>query len=373
MKLTNIHLIEYIPDLLNFLVLAFVFNYFIEKFNIKKNILYYLIILLIPAFFLNNFLFAWTTFADQSKYSYFTYYFRSFDISNLQNSSLITSYIASFFLSLVPIPFITTINSIALLNRGIISALIIFFIKKKACPNFLIYTLLFMPSIILYSSLALREILVLSTSLVFFYFFFEKKYNFAIFFFLILTAIKPSIASCYGFASILYYIFFISNIKNIYKLFFFLCLSIIILIFSKKIILLIYKYKFGFNSENYGYQEIDIFNYELIKFNLSLVFNIFYDGLISFFLSPINKINKIFGFFLFHETILQYIIVIFSVKYVLKINKLKAIFWIFFLLIFSSILGFIIVNDGTLSRYKFQFIITLLFVMFFSIKKDIIK
>jgi len=372
MKLTNIQLIEYIPDLLNVSILIFIFKYFIEKFNIKKVVLYYLIVLLIPPFFLNNFLFSWTVFPDQSKYAYFTHYFRNF--KNLEIFSYFSSsYASSFLLSLVPLPFITTINSIGLLNRSIISALIIFFIKKKACPNFLIYILLFMPSVILYSSLALREILILSTTLMSFYFFFEKKYKFSVIFLLILFAIKPYFAFIYGSLLIFYYILFIVNIKNIYKLYFFLCLSIVILYFSNKIFFLINQYKFGFESEIYNYKEANTKYYESDKVDLRSIVNFFYEGIVAFFLSPINKINKIFGFFLFHETVFLYFILIFSIKYLLKINKFKAIFWIFSLLIFSCILGYVIIGDGTLSRYKFQIIITFLFAMFFSIKKDVIK
>jgi hypothetical protein len=373
MKLTNIQLIEYIPDLLNVLILIFIFKFFIEKFNIKKVVLYYLIVLLIPLFFLNNFLFPWTVFPDQSKYAYYTYYYRNFKNFEIFSYFSTSSYAASFLLSLVPLPFITTINSIALLNRSIISALIIFFIKKKACPNFLIYILLFMPSVLLYSSLALREILILSTTLMCYYFFFEKKYKFSVIFLLILYAIKPYLAFIYGSLLIFYYILFIVNIKNIYKLYFFLCLSTVILYFSNKIFFLINQYKFGFESEIYSYREVNTKYFEVDRVDLRSIVNFFYEGIVAFFLSPINKINKIFGFFLFYETIFLYLILIFSIKYLLKINKIKAIFWIFSLLIVSSILGYVIISDGTLSRYKFQIIITFLFAMFFSIKKDVMK
>jgi hypothetical protein len=197
--------------------------------------------------------------------------------------------------------------------------------------------------------------------------------EFSVIFLLILFAIKPYFAFIYGSLLIFYYILFIVNIKNIYKLYFFLCLSIVILYFSNKIFFLINQYKFGFESEIYNYREANTKYYESDKVDLRSIVNFFYEGIVVFFLSPINKINKIFGFFLFHETVFLYFILIFSIKYLLKINKIKAIFWIFSLLIFSCILGYVIIGDGTLSRYKFQIIITFLFAMFFSIKKDVIK
>ena len=83
MKISNIELIERIPDILNFLIIIIGCLYSIIRFKINKIFLFYLIILLFPCFLLNDFLIDWTLFPDQSKYAINVYQFRNFQFENL--------------------------------------------------------------------------------------------------------------------------------------------------------------------------------------------------------------------------------------------------------------------------------------------------
>ena len=128
MKLSNIESYEHIPDFLNILVVFFIFYYFISRFKINKIFLIYLTILLISPLLINDFLISWTMFPDQSKYAQAVYLFRNFEYKILFEKKILSlenqyfsANLASFILSLFPIPFITTIKSIGIINRGIIS------------------------------------------------------------------------------------------------------------------------------------------------------------------------------------------------------------------------------------------------------------
>jgi hypothetical protein len=378
MKLSNIESYEHIPDFLNILVVFFIFYYFISRFKINKIFLIYLTILLISPLLINDFLISWTMFPDQSKYAQAVYLFRNFEYKILFEKKILSlenqyfsANLASFILSLFPIPFITTIKSIGIINRGIISLLILFFVKKKACPSFFIYLLLFTPSIIFYSSLSLRETLVLSISLVYFYFFFKKNYIYSTLYMSIILLIKYSLGIIYFSISILYYVFFIINVRSITKLIIILLLTILFFIYQEAILDKIYNYKLGFLQEQFSNSVISPIIVESINSRSLLIF--FLDLIIgtkNFFLSPIINSKNIYSTLLFFEYICIYLIILFTIFTLYKIDKLKTIFWIVVLFFFSSLIGFVILNDGTLWRFKIQYLILVLFCMWASIKKN---
>lgn len=377
MKLSNIELLEHIPDFLNSLVVFFIFYYFISRFKINKVFLIYLAILLICPFLINDFFISWTMFPDQSRYSETVNLFRNFEykilvekkVFSLENQYFPTNF-ASFIMSLFPIPFITTIKSLGIINRSIISLLILYFVKKKACPGFFIYLLLFTPSIVFYSSLALRETLVLCLSLLYFYFFFQKKYIYSILYMSILFILKFSLCLIYFFTSILYYIFFIANIRRITKFYTILLMLTLFFIFNEAILLKIYNYKLGFLNEQFGNSFVPKVvlegsnRYSILYFFFDLI-----SGARNFFLSPIENSKNIYSNLLFFEYICIYLIILFIIVTLYKIDKLKIFFWIVVLFFFSSLIGFVIYNDGTLWRFKIQYLILTSFCMCVSMKK----
>jgi hypothetical protein len=317
-------------------------------------------------------------FPDQSKYAQAVYLFRNFEYKILIEQKIISienqyfsANLASFILSLFPVPFITTIKSIGTINRGIISALILYFVIKKACPSFFIYLLLFTPSIVFYSSLALRETLVLCISLLYFYFFFKKKYIYATLYMSIIFMLKYSLGLIYFLTSILYYIFFIANIRRITKLITILLITFLFFFYQEAILLKIYNYRLGFLVEEFSNSILPVIilessnRHSLLYFILDLI-----SGTRNFFLSPIINSKNIYSSLLFFEYICIYLIILFSIVTLYKIDKLKIFFWIVVLFFFSSLIGFVILNDGTLWRFKIQYLILVLFCMWVSIKKN---
>ena len=368
MKLSNLKYIEFIPDFLNFIIIFFFIYYFVFRFKIKIKFFFYLIFLLILTFIINNAV-HWSFFPDQTKYSYLIDSFRNFRLIEFQDESFSFSVrMSSILMSIIPLPFITTTFSVALINRAIISTLIIYFLKNRSCSIFLIYILLFMPSVVIYSSFALREILVLCIALIYFYFFISKKrFWISLFFITILLLIKESIAVIYIVISFFYYIFFVSHFKKIIKLFFTILFSTLVSIFNKEILLNILQMRQGFDSEELNYTKIytDIIFYpELNSFVPFL--QMLLSGLINFFLSPLNNSITLGKIFLFTENLFLYILIICYLQNLFKINKFKFYFWTVVLLLLSTFIGIIIQNDGTLWRYKLQFLVTILFAIYFS-------
>jgi len=195
MFLSNLHFLHFIPDIINLIFFLFFLIYFCARYHIKKNIIIILSIFLLTPF-LFYFLFPWGLFPDQSKYADIIYDLRNLNYDKsisflLSNKVDFSSLIYAFF----PVPFVTTIISVSLINKGILYAVILYLFNKK--KYFLVNLLLFLPSIIFYSSVALREMLVIGLGITFFYIFLEKKKLLSILFFCCITYInKASFWNC---------------------------------------------------------------------------------------------------------------------------------------------------------------------------------
>jgi hypothetical protein len=170
MKLDYINFFEFLPDIFNcFLLLLSIFYFSVKHQLNKKYFIALSISLLLP--FVFYWLWHWSFLPDQSKYADLVYNFRNLNY-DLSIASLFASRtnVASLLLAFFPIPFVTTIISVSLINKGILCFLILYFLKQKNY-YFLVTLLLFLPSMIVISSVALREMLVVASGIIFFFFF----------------------------------------------------------------------------------------------------------------------------------------------------------------------------------------------------------
>lgn len=362
MFLSNLHLLHFIPDIINSLFFLIFLIYFYIKYQIKKNLIIILSVFLFMPF-LFYFLFPWTMFPDQSKYLDTIYNFRTFSydksISFLLNSRLdFSSFLYAFF----PLPFLSTAISVGLINKGILFGIILYFFNKK--KNFLANLLLFLPSMIFFSSIALREILVIGVGVIFFYLFLEKKKYFAsLFFAAIFLLIKPHFGIlCLG-ISIGYYFYFIKlNLKVINKNALSHLILIIIflttsLFFFQDILIEI---RNGFFSEEFGYKLI-------VRDEVITVFTIL-NSFIQFFFSPLStKEFNLWTVIIFIENLFLLYVVVVLLNKIYKENQCKAFFWILTWLFLFIIFGFTIFNAGTVWRYKFVIQIIMISAMYFSL------
>ena len=362
MFLSNLHLLHFIPDIINSLFFLIFLIYFYIKYQIKKNLIIILSVFLFTPF-LFYFLFPWTMFPDQSKYVDTIYNFRTFSydksISFLLNSRVdFSSFLYAFF----PLPFLSTIISVGLINKGILFGIILYFSKKK--KKFLINLLLFLPSMIFLSSIALRETLVIGVGVIFFYLFLEKKKYFeSLFFAVILLLIKPHFGiMCLG-ISISYYFYFVKLNLNVINKNALSHLILIIIFWTTSLFFfqdILIEKRNGFFSEEFGYKLIE-------RDEVITVFTIL-NSFIQFFFSPLStKEFYLWSVIIFIENLFLLYVVVILLNKIYKENQSKVFFWILTWLFLFTIFGFTIFNAGTIWRYKFVIQIVMISAMYFSL------
>lgn len=271
-----------------------------------------------------------------------------------------SSYFFSFF------PFIITkydLTSIALINFTLFIILIMYLFNNYSLPNYLKYLILFIPSIWIAHSLALKDM-----ALLFFTFFFllnliKKNYFYSLFFLLFLFLFREKffyISLIFYFMYVFYFSLKKINMTFSFYLFFFFSFIIILLFFEQQIINYINNIRRGYYSENLN-ENFKLFNnfYEIFLFFLKNFFNII------LLLKPVNVQQYISSL----ENIFVYTIAIY---FIYKKSLLKKDYFIFLLIFYFFNLFFISVlidNAGAIYRYKFPVEISLfLLILTFSYK-----
>ncbi len=148
-------------DLINleFTIVAMIAFLMYLRVNSLKSAL--IVFHLLTIFLLNGVLFPESYFWDQRTYVKFASHFRdSLDIGPAFNNGKSVGIAVSFF-GFFPMPFIDTVRSVAMINFLLFLGMFTFAKKKIHSSNSIDYFLLLYPSLLLYSSLALRDTLVL--------------------------------------------------------------------------------------------------------------------------------------------------------------------------------------------------------------------
>ena len=156
-------------------------------------------------------------------------------------------------MALFPVPFVTTIISISIINKGFLLISIFLFLKNKIIPNALIFLLLLSPSYLVISSVALRDLLVVLSGIFFAYYFFAKKIFKTIFFLILFFLLKPHLAVYFMFVLLVYYWFFYFNIKLINKIIISIFFIILLFFFMNEFWYIVQKIRYGFIQENFNY------------------------------------------------------------------------------------------------------------------------
>ena len=158
-----------IANLLVILIVTFL------SFRLKLIPLWLLFILSIFAFvpfILNDVIFPASYMPDQFKYFTNVTQIRHLDFETIYNTKL---QISSWMLALIPLPYVETINSLGFFSRLMATILIIWLYSSKNIRGWPLLFILFYPSFLLYSSLALRDMLVFTFMMVSVIFFIENK------------------------------------------------------------------------------------------------------------------------------------------------------------------------------------------------------
>lgn len=349
----------FIKSLIN-IILLLALNAFFYKFYHKNKVLFILFsLMIIFVLIINKFLINPSYFPDQFTYFDYVRSIRNLDFSILENYHLNVSdrtFFSSILLSIFPLPFVDQILDVALLSKGFFLLMVIYLYQKKYVNNASLIFLLFTPSILLYSSLALKETLIYATCVLSFILFYEKRIFYFIIISIALFFLKPIILTILITSFVIAWIS--EKIKNKFNVSLFKIYSIAILIALLVALVNIDLILVEINKLRYSQWANDLFPpYLYTEINKgNLLYEFFLQGVLNFYFSPyLSNFNNIFKLVQFMENIFLIAFIIYNFNNTIKAKY--SMFPILFLLFFSLLLGGLVFNSGTLTRYKVEIVL----------------
>lgn len=345
------YMLQFFYDLPNlFFILVFILFYSVSK-KIPSWIALVLSLSTFSPYIFNDFLFPANYMPDQFKYFEVVNNIRygNFDYNPFAR----TVEIASWFLALIPLPLVETIKSLGFFNRFIVVVLIIWLYREKNTRGLPLFLLLFYPSLLLYSSLSLRDTIVFLFMVLPVIFVIDGKILKAIFFSLPLLFLKFQ----NFFLILIFIVFYIlrNRESNFYKFrhFLYVIVFLVFIPFIQNIIFLLDFYRRAMYQEDGGdptlYTNIgDIYGFILFGVQSAPYFLMKplpweAGSLLQMIQSIENILILFFMFLLFFKAF--------------RIDKNTALTWFFYFFIALTVYGLVVFNYGTSARYKFPFIV----------------
>jgi hypothetical protein len=307
-------------------------------------------------FFLNNVLFSPGYMPDQWQYFNLGQNIRSF-VSDDSESFSVTN--ATWMLAFIPLPYIETIQSLGFFNRFMVTVLIIWLYSSKNLRGWPLLFILFYPSLLLYSSLALRDTLVFIFMILAVIFFIENRRLLALLFSTPLLLIKFQ-----NFFLII--VFFLAHLyfsrdSFIYR--YRLILPIIAIAalapYIMSIIEILDTSRFHMFIDDGGYRGDYTHINTIEEFVIIVLQSAPYFLMKPFPWEATNFMQLLQSF----ENIFIFIFLSFMFLKTSKINQQITIKWFVYLLAALGIYGLVVYNFGTSVRYKFPFILVVIIGM----------
>jgi hypothetical protein len=352
---------------INFFILGAILIYFFNIKIISKNILILLLITNLFPIIINLDVSVYNKFPDQGGYQDNISIIRNnFDFDNLRHN-FESQFLVSIF-QIIPIPFINNAAESSYINRFLLCLFLIYLIKNKYLKNDQILILILYPSFIFYSSLFIKETIVIILISYSYIKLKEKNFSFSFFFIFLAFLIKP-------FLAILFFKFFIIYIlinffeKKVFVFCFLLIIFVILLfpeIFYKGLDFLNLQI-YNFESEKFGYSsEIELErNKLLLNFDLIIYF---LQSIPDFWLRPyLYETSNIIHAFQFFENLIVLSLFLYLLNKIYSKNKLKFFYLIYGIIFISLPFGLIVANAGTLSRYRFAILAIFLIILFYEL------
>ena len=390
-------------DFVNFSFILFLIFIIFQKNLINKPGFIILVLFSLTPMFGNNIFFDFDVFPDQSKYilnviivrdNYFTLIGHIFggdwesfhDKFNLVMGDVYKPVrYSSLIIASTPIPFIETLRSLGFFSKFIFVAWFIYLItyKKKfnQNENYYYYLILISPSILIYSSIALKEIYILIFFHLCMFFILQRKLIFFIISLCFLSILRFELLMIVGSFSIVYIFAFydfsgnkIFRYKNNLSKFLILISILIVAIifidgsfslreYLNSFVERVNSMKIGYHMEGDITSELNLYSHDF-----SIIPMI--QDLFSAILSPtFSKSDSIFLNFFIIENYLLIILFILYLIILSKYNLLKTIFYLIFFLIFNFTVGMFVINDMAIYRYK----ITMLLPLVLIIREEILN
>lgn len=274
--------------------------------------------------------------------------------------------------SVFPFPFLDTTLRLGFVTKVFYLLFFTYLISKNYVKenSYYFYLLLCWPSIILYSSVPLREILVMIISFFIFKSLINKHYFFLLVNCLILFAIKTQNLILLLPVIFCYWMFFQSKFKLIDYIFILSLSSFIFFIYFDAIILKLDFYRVVLHEESgLLFHSIERIPLDLINFILFW----FKKGIYFLFSPTPDQITNLFRLIQFFENIAIFLIIIYFTTYAYKIDPKKTLFWSIAVFSCLAIYGIVAHNPGSISRWRFPFLVSYLLIIKLDIIKDKLK
>jgi len=293
------------------------------------------------------------------------------DIGTMSRHEGGTVDLIGFIYALIPIPIIDNYKSIGFSNKFLFILMISFIYSHKIRrDNFLIIILIFYPSIIFYSSVGLKDTLVLISMVFLAYYIIEKKILPIILTLYILYLLRN--VNAFLFIPIISaYMIIFSKYKLPLKSLMILSASVFLLFFlylkSDSLIELLNNYRLVRGKED------GLINLILFKNIYDLIVNIFYLSYRFFFLPNLLTSTSLFEAVNSVENIIISILLFYLFFKLFLFSKTKCLFWLLCLIFIAGIYGYVQSNVGSLVRYKFVFIAMYFTILTYEIKYNRLK
>ncbi len=300
-------------------------------------------------YFLNNFLFPANYMPDQFRYFDAVSQLRLLNFNHDDNYKII---ITSWFLNFLPLPFLETITSLGFYNRFMFIVLFVWLYKKKFLSGITLYIVLFYPSLLLYTSLSLRDPLILILMIISTIFFLEKKYPQS--FLMVIPLFLIKFQNFYLMLILFFILYLFRKDSFFYKIRYLLIVGFIVIIISyiDPILEQLNYYRFLLYIDNDGDRQLfsniqDIYEFLIYGFKSALYFIVKpLPWEVNNFLQVIQSVENI---------VLILVIYIFTKRAYIQ-DRAITIKWLLFILFALTIYGLTIFNFGTAARYKMPFI-----------------
>ena len=358
--------------------------YFLIVFYLRLDILRSFLIAghLMAIFLLNNVLFEVSYWPDQIQYLKSAQQIRE-SIAYIPLSVIFQRFGSRIAMSGVifafsPLPFINSVQSIAMINFLLYLLSFVYLRKKRISSNSIDFFFLLYPSFLLYSSVALREILILVFMILILYFIIVEEKRLTAF----ILALPLAIIKIQNFLILVlaYIVYLFLRKRSFQRYLIFFGGGLLVILFGNHIPLInvfferIDYYRWNLIAENFGYNWNFMGGYDYQPFVsgfsiIPLVIKSFVYMLLKPFpwevtnlVQLIQSVENIF--------IIALIVWIVKKKIFMPIIKGKLLFLNILLVLSMTIYGLVTFNFGTAARFRFPFIVIYLVFYFYLLKLD---
>ena len=314
-------------------------------------------------FIFNDFIFSAEYMSDQFRYLQCSIEIRqSFSCSDLSPTVVFASYIFALF----PVPIIDSVYSLGVINRFIYLIMIHILLKHYVKNFYILLILTLYLSVLLYSSLALRDNLILVTFVFFSLAIIKGNLFHGLIISLVIFALKPLLVVP-AFVILVFYSCPISVRHKVLKLHWIplwsLAVGWLYLAFQDQILLALNAARLNYFGEDRSSLMVDYIPVTNLIFELA-------SGVIRFWFSPaILQATNSFQLLIAFENIIVFLI------FLKGLSSSKGFpstyFAVLILMLAGSVLSIVVINDGALTRYIYPLKVAILMLLFerFDIRK----